>query len=224
MTCAMTTERGQVRRAWLTVRHSTIAASSMAVIVVGISPPAPAFGGQGARVGDRGGPGIPGELELIDLRRRRAPGRLVELSGVWFGTGDLPVPLESEPATPLGPAYTLTWLALGPPGVAATDRTIRQVVYPYAENGPIIHTQRCLMVGGRTSSGGLPRLLTSTWYAGRFGCAARYSIGGGSGCLSPGLGDVRRGDADAVLVRRRPLRPARLAGAPAGQLSRLGGR
>ena len=43
-----------------------------------------------------------------------------------------------EPAGELGPGYTLTWINAGPPGESADQRTIRQVIYLEAENGPVI--------------------------------------------------------------------------------------
>ncbi len=186
-------------------------AAIVAVMVVGISPPAQAKGPESVTVA---GPGISGELELISGDAEHV-GRLVELSGVWLGTGDLPVPLEGEPATPLGPAYTLTWLALGPPGVTATDRTIRQVVYPYAENGPIIHTRAVPDGWGQDVLG---------WFAASPDLNVALVGLGVPLDTPPAEGGSRplvwvmfaAAMLIAVLVRRRSAPPARLAGAQRG--------
>jgi len=81
------------------------------------------------------GPGIDGPTEL----NQNDPliGQLMERSGIWFETYER---LKVDPYGDLGPAYTLTWVNSGPPEDAIEERTIRQILYPYAENGPLIHT------------------------------------------------------------------------------------
>jgi len=81
------------------------------------------------------GPGIDGPTELN--QNDPQVGQLMELSGIWFETAQR---LPNEPAGDLGPAYTLTWVNSGPPEDTVEERTIRQTLYPYAENGPLIHT------------------------------------------------------------------------------------
>jgi hypothetical protein len=82
------------------------------------------------------GPGIDKPIELInkdpDFVRQ-----LLQQSGIWSGPA-LREPIE--PAGYLGPAYTLTWINSGPPEAFIEERSIRQILYPYAENGPLINT------------------------------------------------------------------------------------
>jgi hypothetical protein len=85
------------------------------------------------------GPGIDRPIELMDTANSDLMVRLMEQTGLWYGTGDLPLPLE-EPAGKLGPSFTLTWINSGPPGESVDERTMRQVIYLDAENGPVIHT------------------------------------------------------------------------------------
>jgi hypothetical protein len=81
------------------------------------------------------GPGIEGPTAL----NQNDPllGQLMELSGIWSGPG-LREPIE--PTGGLGPAYTLIWINSGPPEASIEERSIRQILYPYAENGPLINT------------------------------------------------------------------------------------
>jgi hypothetical protein len=81
------------------------------------------------------GPDIDKPIELT----QSDPGiaQLMQQSGIWSGPG-LREPIE--PAGNLGPAYTLTWVNSGPPEASIEERTIRQILYPYAENGPLINT------------------------------------------------------------------------------------
>ena len=81
------------------------------------------------------GPGIKG---LTELNQNDAViGQLMQQSGIWNGPG---VPLSSAPTGDLGPVYTLTWVNSGPPDAPVAERTIRQFIYPQAENGPVVHT------------------------------------------------------------------------------------
>jgi hypothetical protein len=81
------------------------------------------------------GPGINGPTELN--QNDPVIGQLMQQSGIWNGPG---VPLSSAPTGDLGPVYTLTWVNSGPPDAPIAERTIRQFIYPQAENGPVIHT------------------------------------------------------------------------------------
>lgn len=65
--------------------------------------------------------------------------RLMEQTGLWYASGDLPIPLD-EPAEELGSGHTLTWVRLGAPDETLAQRTIRQIIYLEAQNGPIVHT------------------------------------------------------------------------------------
>jgi hypothetical protein len=65
--------------------------------------------------------------------------RLMEQTGLWYTTGDLPDLLD-EPPGELGSGYTLTWINAGPPDKSVAERTIRQLIYLDAKNGPVIYT------------------------------------------------------------------------------------
>lgn len=45
--------------------------------------------------------------------------------------------LEQAPTAELGPELTVTWTAIGPDG----ERDVTQELYPYAESGPLLHTE-----------------------------------------------------------------------------------
>jgi hypothetical protein len=85
------------------------------------------------------GPGIDQPIELINAANRDLVARLMEQTGIWYATGDLPQPIE-KPAGELGPSYTLTWINSGPPEANIDERTIRQEIYLDAEYGPVIYT------------------------------------------------------------------------------------
>lgn len=87
------------------------------------------------------GPGFDEPLQLLDDGNWSTVSRLMEQTGLWYATGDLPRPV-AEPSGNLGPAYTLTWINMGPPHKTPEERTFYQLLYPYAENGPLIHTPR----------------------------------------------------------------------------------
>ncbi len=107
----------------------------VAVVLVGFSEPAAAKGPESATVT---GPGIDRTIELLDTADVDLVGQLMEQTGIWYVTGDHPSPLE-EPTGELGPAYTVTWINSGPPGESVEERTIRQLIYLEAENGPVLH-------------------------------------------------------------------------------------
>ncbi len=85
----------------------------------------------------------PGLEEPIDLMTETTSTedlvRLMEQSGMWYASGDLPTRLE-EPPQELGTAYTLTWVNLGPPNKSVEERTIYQYIYLDDEDRLIIHT------------------------------------------------------------------------------------
>ncbi len=107
-----------------------------AVALFGFSDSVSAKGPESATIT---GPGIDRPIELIDTANPDLVTRLMQQTGLWFTTGDLPRPLE-EPLAELGPSYTLAWINGIPPGKSVDERTIVQVIYPDAENGPVIHT------------------------------------------------------------------------------------
>lgn len=95
------------------------------------------------------GPGIDSPIELTDQVSRpiscdtTCPAdpmvRLMEQSGLWYATGDLPTAID-PPTSELGPRHELTWVRLGAANEPLEERTIRQFIYLDANNGPLIHT------------------------------------------------------------------------------------
>jgi len=95
------------------------------------------------------GPGIDSPVELMDAvdwpiscNDSCPPDpmvRLMEQSGFWYATGDLPIALDRPPGE-LGPRHVLTWIRSGAPGETVDSRTILQSLYLHAANGPVIHT------------------------------------------------------------------------------------
>lgn len=65
--------------------------------------------------------------------------RMMEQSGLWSATGDLPVAID-EPEGDLGPRHVLTWIRGGFDGESVEERTFHQYIYLQAEDGPVIHT------------------------------------------------------------------------------------
>ncbi|MFQ5523638.1 MAG: hypothetical protein ACE5F5_08675 [Acidimicrobiia bacterium] len=95
------------------------------------------------------GPGIDAPVELMDAvdwpiscDNSCPPDpmvRLMEQSGLWYATGDLPVAID-EPEGDLGPRHVLTWVRGGFDGDSVEERTFHQSIYLQAEDGPVIHT------------------------------------------------------------------------------------
>ena len=107
-----------------------------AVALVGFSDPVSAKGPESATIA---GPGIDRPIELMATANPDLVTRLMQQTGLWFTYGDIPHPL-GEPLPELGQSYTLTWVNGVPPGKSVDERTIVQMIYPDAENGPVIHT------------------------------------------------------------------------------------
>jgi hypothetical protein len=96
------------------------------------------------------GPGIDQPIELIDVSKsfdtyeKDAPVTLFGLTGLWGGSR----PVVTAPPEKPGPAYTLTWVNIGPPGDPIVTRTIYQYVYLNAVGGPLIHTPEQIGLDG----------------------------------------------------------------------------
>lgn len=67
--------------------------------------------------------------------------RLMEQSGLWSATGDLPIAIDG-PEGDLGPRHVLTWVRGGFDGESVEGRTFHQYIYLQADDGPVIHTPR----------------------------------------------------------------------------------
>lgn len=117
-----------------TPRHTLIAATLVLTLMIAI--PAAAKGPVSAELS---GPGLNEPLDLMGTASDEQITLLMEQTGLWYGTGDLPTPI-SPPTADLGPAHTLTWVNFGPPGAPVAERTIVQELYLQAIGGPIIHT------------------------------------------------------------------------------------
>ena len=90
------------------------------------------------------GPGLEQPRELIeraedDKRTASLVVRLMEQTGLWYATGDLPRRLEAPPEA-LGPSYALTWINGGPPDRSREERTMRQIIYVVGPRELRIHT------------------------------------------------------------------------------------
>jgi hypothetical protein len=81
------------------------------------------------------GPDLAEPIELA--QSDAAVGQLMMQSGIWSGNAHR---ASGEPSGHLGQAYTLSWINSGPLDASVEERTIRQLIYPNAENGALIHT------------------------------------------------------------------------------------
>ena len=112
------------------------ATAFIAMILFGFSKPVAAKGPESVTIS---GPGIERPIELMNSDNWDLVSRLMEQTGLWYATGDLPRRIEA-PAGKLGAGYMLTWINAGPPEKSVNERTMRQVIYLHAENGALIHT------------------------------------------------------------------------------------
>jgi MYXO-CTERM domain-containing protein len=115
------------------------------VVVIGASAQA-----KGPESATLSGPGIDQPIELIsvsksfDTYENDAPVTLIGLTGLWLGS----LPVATAPPENPGPAYTLTWANMGPPGEPIESRTIHQYVYVDAPGVPLIHTPEQIGLDG----------------------------------------------------------------------------
>lgn len=120
-------------------RQTLIVVVVTTAVVVATSGTALAKGPESATIT---GPGIDEPIELINADYFNSDytnhvKELMRQTGLWYATSSR---ISAKPAGDLGPRYTLTWINSGPPGGPVEERTIRQALYLYAENGPVIHT------------------------------------------------------------------------------------
>lgn len=115
-----------------------LAGATMVLVLFAFIPPVAAKGPESVTIS---GPGIEEPRELMTEDNWVLISKLMERTGLWYATGDLPRPIDG-PTGDLGPAYTLTWINGGPPGTSVEERTMIQYLYLHAENGPLIHTPR----------------------------------------------------------------------------------
>jgi hypothetical protein len=127
---------------WNVAIRILVGLASIVGVLFGFTHPVIAKGPESVTIA---GPGIDQPLELIDTANQDLIAQLMEQTGLWYGTGE---PLQEEQLGELGPAYTLTWVNMGPPEKSVEERTIRQEIYLDAENGPLIHTQDQLSLQG----------------------------------------------------------------------------
>ncbi len=112
-------------------RSGAVVVVAAAIVVVAFAGPAAAKGPGPVTIE---GPGIDEPIELVG----RDTGMLVKLMeqfGLWYATGDLPLPI-AEPSRTSGPVYMLSWLV----GEIENRHTIRQFLCLDTERGSVIHT------------------------------------------------------------------------------------
>lgn len=111
----------------------------MLIVVLVASAIVLTIGGTGLAKGPESATLIGPDLEEpIELAQSDAAiGQLMMQSGIWSGNAQR---ASGEPSGHLGQAYTLSWVNSGPPDASVEERTIRQLIYPNAENGPLIYT------------------------------------------------------------------------------------
>ncbi len=85
------------------------------------------------------GPGLDGPQQLMEGASEEELTLLMEQTGLWYGTGDLPAPVEEAPGD-LGTQYAITWISFGPPGLSVEDRTIVQHLFVQSDGSMLIHT------------------------------------------------------------------------------------
>lgn len=122
--------------------HATALAASVAALALAApalakgpseaSITGPGLKGGGIHLKSNGGGGDPSSGTPL--------GNLTEFSGFFPALfGQVPDPmLKEQPASKLGPKYTIEYTVPGPNGEAAT---IRQDLYPYAQPSPVTYTK-----------------------------------------------------------------------------------
>jgi hypothetical protein len=126
-------------------RSNVVSVALVATTMTLIASPALAKGAESVTLT---GPGIGRPIKL-DTTDTGLLGRAMTQTGLWWSTrGDRPLPLEGPPPGELGPGYTLTWILYG------EDVVIRQVVYPFAQGGVVVHTPIQEWVRGRAEGAG----------------------------------------------------------------------
>ena len=131
----------------------TFIAAALAALVL----PA-AASAKGPTEGSISGPGFSKVVKVLYDGGGGSPGdNLTQESGFFpaaFGQSPDPM-LQSKPAGPLGPRYTIAWTV---PGGSGSSFHIRQDLYPYARGGAVTYTKPGQPIFGATTRGG--------WYRG----------------------------------------------------------
>jgi hypothetical protein len=125
-------------RCHLTVRSLIRVIAGVAFMAAVMSGFSHSVGAKGPESATITGPGIDRPIELLDNANHDLVIQLMEQMGLWYDTSD-PLPF-GKPTGELGLSYSLTWINSGPPTNSVAERTIYQLIYLDAEQGPVIRT------------------------------------------------------------------------------------
>jgi hypothetical protein len=121
-------------------KTSTLALAVTSMLIL-LAVPAMAKGPESATLS---GPGIDEPIVLLEqgsgisvIGTGSAESDLIALTGLWQFD---PTRELISPPRDLGTGLNLSWVNMGPPHLPKSERTIRQILYLYAEGGPIINT------------------------------------------------------------------------------------
>ena len=135
------------------LRIATAAAIATATLVAVAADPAAAKGPRSATIE---GPGLDAPIEESAAGMSNLP-TLTGLFGTLWADPTIPL-LDEAPADDLGPAWVITWDMGTYADVAGVGSDspdlVRQTVYPYADDGPIVHTEAGQPFYGEETVGG----------------------------------------------------------------------
>jgi hypothetical protein len=107
-------------------------------IALALGPsPASAKGPESIRIK---GPGLEDPIRLDPERDGQIPMRLIEAAGLFEAFDAQPGSTKLQATAPsedLGPRYVAVYTLFGPEG---DNPTVRQRLYPFANDGPLVHT------------------------------------------------------------------------------------
>jgi len=190
----------------------SMAAGACAVALAGVLALAGPATAKGIQSGTITGPGLDQPIDLGG-----SVGNLPDLTGFWELMPGQPQPLtltDQAPTGQLGPRYRVTWQFIAGP---EETTPIRQDLYPYAENGPLVHSAAGQPIFGAATIGG--------WY--QAPVALRDTLGS-LGVPPLGAGAADRSSSATAAAARAPspddsLWPAVIAVAGAVALVSVGG-